>query len=205
MWRYRAAHPEESAIFDRALTGISYGIGEAVARRCDFSADLSLVDVGGGQGAFLARILAENPQARGILFDQPHVVARAEDVLLAAGVLERCEVVGGDFFQAVPRGGDVYLMKAVLHDWYDPEATEILRACRRAMDRPARLMVVDAVIAPPNEGAAAKFADLNMLVAPGGQERTREEFSRLFDGAGFRLTRVIETGTRMSVIEGTPA
>ena len=202
VWRYRAAHPEESAIFDRAMTGISYGIGDAVAQRCDFSGDLSLVDIGGGQGAFLARILAENPQARGILFDQPHVVARAEGVLHAAGVLERCDVVGGDFFQAVPRGGDVYLLKAVLHDWYDPEAVDILRACRRAMDRDARLMVVDAVIAPPNEGAAAKFADLNMLVAPGGQERTREEFSRLFDVAGFQLTQVIETGTRMSVIEG---
>src|SRR5262245_41290702 len=175
VWRYRAAHAEEGVIFDRALTAISHGVGKAVAERCDFRAARCLIDVGGGQGAFLARILASHPEARGILFDQPHVVARAEGVLREAGVTDRCEVVGGDFFQSVPRGGDVYLMKAVLHDWYDPEATDILRVCRRAMDGSARLMVVEAVIAPPNEGRVAKFADLNMLVVPGGQERTREE------------------------------
>ena len=204
VWRYRAEHPDESAIFDRAMTSISSGIGNAVAEKYDFAPYHRLVDVGGGQGIFLARILAAHGNARGILFDQAHVVERAEGVLEAAGVRERCEVVGGDFFKAVPQGGDAYLLKAVLHDWNDPEAVAILRVCCGAMDRKARLLVVEAVIGPPNEGAVAKFADLNMLVVPGGQERTREEFATLFEAAGFRLERVIQTGTRFSVIEGSP-
>jgi hypothetical protein len=132
------------------------------------------------------------------------VVARAAPVLDAAGVATRCDVVAGDFFAGVPEGGDGYVLKGILHDWDDPAATAILRACRRAIAPGGTLLVIERLIAPPNEGADAKFSDLNMLVVPGGRERTRQEFESLFLASGFRPTDVIETGTRMSVLRAEP-
>lgn len=204
VWEYRAQHPEEGTIFDRAMTGLSRGVAGAVVSAYDFSRFGRVVDVGGGQGALLVAILAAHPGMRGVLFDQPHVVTRAEQVLREAGVGDRCEVVDGSFFKAVPGGGDAYLLKAILHDWDDAASSAILEACRRAMRPEARLLVLERVIAPPNESPDAKFSDLNMLVAPGGQERTSDEFAALFAATGFRLAAVVPTGTRLSVIEGAP-
>ncbi len=182
-WSYRARHAEESAIFDRAMTGVSRQNTQSAVVAYDFGQFRRIMDVGGGQGALLAAILAKHPHVSGVLFDQPHVVSRAERTLQAAGVIDRCEIVGGDFFVAVPEGGDAYLLRAVLHDWEDAEAAAILRTCRRAMGPDARLLVLEWVLAGPNEGRAAKFSDLNMLVSPGGQERTREEYAALFEAA----------------------
>ena len=204
VWEYRMQHPEEGAIFDRAMTGLSRGVAGAVVSAYDFARFGCVVDVAGGQGALLVAILAAHPGMRGILFDQPHVVSRAGEVLRTAGVADRCEVVGGSFFEAVPGGGDAYLLKAILHDWDDAEAIAILEACRRAMKPEAKLLVLERIIASPNESPDAKFGDLNMLVAPGGQERTGDEFATLFATTGFRLTAVVPTGTRLSVIEGVP-
>ena len=204
VWEYRARHPEEGAIFDHAMTGLSRGVAGAVVSAYDFSRFGRVVDVGGGQGALLVAILAAHPGMRGVLFDQPHVVTRAGEVLRAAGVGDRCEVVGGSFFEVVPGGGDAYLLKAILHDWDDAASTAILEACRRAMRTEAKLLVLERVIAPPNESPDAKFGDLNMLVSPGGQERTGDEFAALFAATGFRLAAVVPTGTRFSVIEGVP-
>jgi len=205
VWAYRAAHAEESAIFDRAMTAISRGVIDAIVGAYNFALFPCVVDVGGGQGALLAAILSSHAATRGILFDQPHVVAGAEELLRKAGVAERCEVVGGSFFERVPEGGDAYLLKAILHDWEDDAAIAILRACRCAMRPGRRLLVLERLIAPPNEMADAKFSDLNMMVSPGGRERTREEFDALFAAADFRLVAVAPTGTRLSVIEGLPA
>jgi hypothetical protein len=160
--------------------------------------------VGGGQGAFLAAVLAAHPRVREVLLDQPHVVAGAAAVLGAAGVSERCRVVGGSFFEAVPEGGDAYLLKYVLHDWADEEAVAVLRACRRACGPGAALLVIERVVPPPNEGWNVKFSDLNMLVGPGGRERTREEFAELFAAAGFRFVGVTAAGA-LSVVQGEPA
>jgi predicted O-methyltransferase YrrM len=204
VWEYRARHPEEGAIFDHAMTGLSRGIADAVVSAYDLSRFGRVVDVGGGQGALLAAILAVHPAMRGVLFDQPHVVSRAGELLRAAEVDDRCEVVDGSFFEAVPRDGDAYLLKAILHDWDDAASIAILEACRRAMRPEATLLVLERVIAPANEGSDAKFGDLNMLVAPGGQERTGDEFAALFAAAGFHLTAIVPTGTRLSVIEGVP-
>jgi len=142
---------------------------------------------------------------RGILFDLPHVVANAEQLLRDTGVADRCDVVGGDFFAAVPEGGDIYILRAILHDWEDAEATAILSSCRRAIGAEGRLLVVEWAVGPPNEGRDGKFSDLNMLVSAGGQERTREEYVALFAAAGFRLTDVFPTKTRHAIIEGIPA
>lgn len=204
-WEYRSRHPEEGAVFDRAMTGLSRRLAEAVVAAYDFARFGRVVDVGGGHGAMLAAILAAHPRMRGVLFDQPHVVAGAEAVLRAAGVAERCEVAAGSFFEAVSGGGDAYLLKAILHDWDDAASAAILKTCRRAMRPETRLLVLERVVAPPNEVPEAKFSDLNMLVVPGGRERTREEFAALFAAAGFRLEAVVPTGTRLCVIEGAPA
>jgi hypothetical protein len=126
-------------------------------------------------------------------------------VLEGAGVADRCEVVGGDFFVSVPPGGDTYLMRAILHDWDDEDATAILRVCRRAMAPEGRLLVIERVIAPPNEGAAEKFSDLNMLVSPGGRERTRAEYEALLAAAGLRLVMVVPTGVETCIIEAIAA
>jgi hypothetical protein len=142
-WEYRAAHPEESAIFNAAMTGLSGAEAEAVVRSYDFSAINVLVDVGGGEGALLAAILAANPNLRGILFDQPHVVADAGPLLEQAGVADRCEVVGGSFFEAVPEGADAYLLKSIVHDWDDASAIEILRKCRAAMAEPQAVVAAE--------------------------------------------------------------
>jgi hypothetical protein len=141
---------------------------------------------------------------RGVLFDQPHVVAGAEHVLRAAGVADRCQVVGGDFFEAVPDGGDAYVLRYVLHDWEDEQAAVILRTCRQAVGPNGKLLVLEREVSPPNQGAEGKFADLNMLVSPGGRERTREEWATLFAEAGFRMVGATPTEVRLSVIEGVP-
>lgn len=201
VWDYRARHPEHGAVFDRAMSGISRRVAEAVVETCDFGRFRRLVDVGGGEGVLLGYILAAHPAMGGVLFDLPQVVATAAPVLHAAGVGGRCEVVAGDFFQGVPEGGDGYVLKGVLHDWDDAAAVAILRACHRAIVPGGAVMVIERLVAPPNEGADAKFSDLNMLVLPGGRERTQDEFEALLAAAGFRLSQVVATGTRMSVLE----
>lgn len=204
VWEYRARHPEENAIFDRAMTANSHTASEAILAAYDFGRFIRIVDVGGGRGALLAAILARHPATEGVLFDQPHVVAGAESALLRAGVAGRCVVIGGDFFAAVPENGDAYIMRAILHDWEDAEATAILSSCRRAIVTEGRLLVIEHVVAPPNEGPEGKFLDLTMLVNPGGRERTREEYGALFAAAGFRLMAVFPAAMGMSVIEGIP-
>ena len=203
VWQFRAEHPEDGATFDRAMTQLSRGGAEAVIRAYDFSEFRHIVDVGGGHGLMLAAILRAHPHLRGTLFDQPHVVAGANAVLAERGVVERCDIVGGSFFETVPEGADAYLMRVVIHDWEDDEAIAILKVCRRAMGETAKLLLIERLIAPPNEMPAAKFGDLNMLVLPGGRERTREEFSDLFARSGFELTRVFPAGI-LNVIEARP-
>jgi len=203
-WTYRARHADEGAIFDRAMTGLSRGVGRAVAAAYDFGRFGCIVDVGGGQGALLADILAVHTGVRGILFDQPHVLSGADAVLRGAGVADRCTVVAGNFFEDVPEGGDAYLLKAIVHDWEDAEGIAILQTCRRVVRPGGRLLVVESLVGPPNKTPETKLSDLNMLVGPGGLERTREEFTGLFATAGFRLVDVVPTGTRFSIIEGVP-
>jgi O-methyltransferase domain/Dimerisation domain len=203
VWQYRAKHPGADAIFNRAMTELSRGGTEAVLAAYDFSGFRRIVDVGGGHGALLAAILNACPQARGTLFDQPHVVAGAKSNLEEYGVTDRCDIIGGSFFEAVPEDGDAYLMRYIIHDWEDEEAIAILKVCRDAMRESARLLLIERTVAPPNEVPATKFMDLTMLVIPGGRERTREEFASLFAKSGFELTRVVPAGTG-NVIEARP-
>jgi hypothetical protein len=203
IWQYRAEHPEESAMFNRAMTQMSRGSAEAVIGAYDFSACCTIVDVGGGHGLLLAAILNAYGRMRGTLFDQPAVVAGAKAVLTERGVIDRCEIVGGNFFETAPGGGDAYLMRQIIHDWEDDDAIAILKVCRRVMRESARLLLIEQIVAPANENPAAKFSDLNMLVAPGGRERTRDEFSDLLTQSDFKLARVVPAG-RSNVIEARP-
>ena len=204
-WPYRAAHPEANAIFNGAMTSNSRRDIAAILAAYDFAPFTTVVDVGGGQGALLTGILQAYPALRGILFDQPHVVDQAAPVLDAAGVADRCTVVAGDFFEGLPPGGDAYLLRRIIHDWDDAESVAILRQCRRAMPAEGTLLLVEAVIQPPNRPDFAKLSDINMLVALGGRERTEEEFAALLAEAGFTMTQVLPTEWRSSIIEAVRA
>jgi SAM-dependent methyltransferase len=198
VWAYRAKRPEESALFDRAMASHTGRASDAVLETEDFGRFSLIVDVGGGNGTLLAKILARNPDARGILFDQPHVIAEAE-------LPERCEGVGGSFFESVPGGADAYVLKAIIHDWEDAEAVAILQSVRRAIVPDGRVLLIEWVLGGPNERPGAKFSDVNMLVNPGGRERTIGEYASLFEQAGFRLVGETETSGGHSVIEAAPA
>jgi hypothetical protein len=201
VWQFRADHPEENAIFDRAMTSNSRAaIDEAIAAY-DFGQFGHVADIGGGQGRLIAGILLTHPNLRGTLFDQPHVVAKAGDVLAAGGVADRCNVVAGNFFDAVPEGADAYIMRAVIHDWDDEKSLAILRTCRRAMRHGARLLLLERVVEPPNKGLITKLSDLNMLIAPGGQERSYDEYAALCQQTSFEPRGVVRAGAQFQIIE----
>lgn len=204
VWEFRQDHPDEVAIFNRAMNSMTGSISPAVVDGYDFSTTATVVDVGGGGGLLLTEILKANPGARGILFDLPATVDDAQTFIAGSGAGDRCELVAGDFFKAVPPGADVYLLKSILHDWYDKEAAAILKTIRAGARPDSVLLVIEQVIAGPNEGAPAKFADLNMMVAAGGRERTREEWEELFVSAGWRLDDVRPAG-RSSILVTRPA
>jgi hypothetical protein len=204
VWTYRSMHPDESAVFDQAMTSLSRRSSAALLAAYDFGHFKTIVDVGGGNGALLAAVLTAHPDIEGVLFDQPHVVAGAAPLLQRAGVAPRCRTVGGSFFEAVPEGAQAYVLRAVIHDWDDESSIRILTVVKRALVENGRVLILERVVAPANEGRDAKFSDLNMLVGPGGRERTREEFAALLASSGLRLERVIDAGV-FSVIEATAA
>jgi len=202
---YYAQHPEADRVLNEALVGYTYQVARGVVGTYDFSPFRTIVDVGGGYGTLLAAILRSNPSAGGILFDQPHVVAGATDLLAAAGVADRCARVGGDFFAAVPDGGDAYVLSQILHDWDDERSFAILKQCRRVMPGHGKLLVVEFVLPPGNDPFFGKWLDLHMLVVASGRERTAAEYAALFRAAGFALARVVPTPAGPSVVEAIPA
>lgn len=199
---YFAAHAGAARVFDNAMTSLSKMVAKAVVEAYDFSSVGELADIAGGHGSLLAAILRANPHMRGLLFDVPQVIAGAREHLEAEGVAGRCELASGDFFESVPEGADAYLMKHIIHDWDDARALAILKNCHRAMPETGKLLLVEMVIPPGNEPHFGKIQDLEMMLSPGGLERTEEEFRALFAAAGFELTRIIPTASPMSVIEG---
>jgi hypothetical protein len=201
IWEYRARDPVERASFDRAMTDITRGVNRSLLAAYDFGRFSTIVDVGGGRGALLAALLEAHPAMRGVLFDRPEVVDGAAADLDRA-VAGRLEVVGGSFFEEVPGGGDAYLLKAIVHDWEDPEALAILGTCRRAARPGASVLVIDRELGAPNTDSAAKFGDLNMLVLPGGCERTTDEFAALFESAGFAFVGMTPSSSGWHVFEG---
>jgi O-methyltransferase domain len=201
---YLRQHPEAGTIFAEALTSLSEGEAEALAAAYDFSRFRTLVDVGGGQGKLLTTILKATPSLRGVLFDQPEVVEAARELIASVGLTDRCERVAGDFFQSVPPGGDVYILKYILQDWDDERSGMILKNCRQAMTKDTTLLIIAPVIPPPGQPHYAKFEDLEMLVLEGSEDRTVEEYATLLDRAQFKLARVVNTQAYLSIIEAIP-
>lgn len=200
-----AKHPAENDIFNQNMTAGSAQAAAAVVAAYDFGERGTVVDIAGGQGMLLAAILRAHLGLRGVLFDQPHVVASAESTMRTAGVAERCEIVSGDFFERVPPGGDIYTLRQIIHDWDDERAIAILRNCAQALGPAGKVAVIEQVL-PDGPGAGrAAFLDMTMLIMTGGHERTAGEFARLFSAAGLRLTRIVPTQAGASVIEGQRA
>ncbi len=160
-----------------------------------------VADIGGGNGSQISQILQKQPDLKGILFDLPHVIERANGNIQSAGLSDRCDLVGGSFFESVPDGADIYMMRHIIHDWDDEKCLTILKNCHQAMPPEGKLLVVESVIPPGNEPFGGKLLDLVMLLIPGGKERTEVEYRDLFAKAGFELTQVIPTATEVSVIE----
>jgi hypothetical protein len=201
LFDWYAQNPEEAGFFNAAMGNLSALAAGELVRVYDFSTVRTVADIGGAHGVLLAAVLRANPTARGILCDLPHVIATAEEVIAAEGLSERCELVSCDFFEAVPEGADLHLLKQIVHDWDDERATQLLRTCHRALVPGGTLLLVEMVIPPDNQPSPAQAMDLNMLVLLGGRERTEEEYRGLLQGAGFRLERVIPTHSPFSVIE----
>jgi hypothetical protein len=201
---YLAKHPDEAATFNEGMTGFSQRAAAAVLKAYDFSKAGTIVDVGGGHGALLLAILQANPGTKGIVFDAPQVAAGATDAIKAAGMSDRCRGEGGNFFEKVP-GGDLIVMKNIIHDWNDAKATQILRACRAASPTPGKLLLVELVVPAGFAPHMAHILDLEMMVLCDGKERTEAEYRDLLAGAGFKLTRIIPTeGSPFSLVEAVP-
>jgi hypothetical protein len=202
LWEYYRDNPEEGASFAAAMSNISEVVAEEAVARLDVSPFRRIVDVGGSQGVLLARLLEENDRAQGVLFDRPEVLEGARAALEASGLADRVELVGGDFFTEVPEGGDLYLLKHIVHDWDDERATRILRNCHLAGGPGSRLVLVERVLGPTSS-AVDYVADLLMLVMFGGKERSRAEFDALLAAGGYRLERVVPL-SMFALLEATP-
>jgi hypothetical protein len=196
-WVHLQSNPETYTIFNEAMRDLSASISPAVAASFDWSRYPVIADVGGGIGSQLASILDAHPSCRGILFDQPAVVAEAPDH-------RRIERVGGDFFKEVPVQADAYVMRWVLHDWSDEESVGLLTNVRKVTNSNARLMVVESVIPETPEFDMGKWMDLNMMMMATGRERTAEEFRVLFGQAGFALEQIVPTASPLSIVVGKP-
>ena len=209
VWDYLGQHPQYAQTFDRAMSNLVGVYHSAVLAAYPFASFTKIVDVGGGDGSLLIALLKATPNLRGMVFDLPHVADTARQRLARAGLAARCEVVAGDMFASVPRGGDAYLLSGVIHDWDDGRAATILENCRRAMQPPGKLLILEPVLpAKPNaspKAHGALLSDLNMLAMTGGRERTAAEYHALLRHSGFKQMRIIETQLAKSVIEALPA
>jgi hypothetical protein len=201
---YLGKHPDEGATFNEGMTGFSQQASAAVLKAYDFAPFNTIIDVGGGHGALLCAILKANTKARGVVFDAPQVVAGAPEAIEATGLTDRCRAEGGDFFKAVPSGGDLYVLKHIVHDWNDANATQILKCVRAAIPATGKLALVELVVPPGFVPHFAHVLDLEMMVVCDGKERTEEEYRTLLTGAGFKLSRVVPTEGPHSLVEATP-
>ena len=206
---------EETASTDvagRTLAALTSAGSEAEVRSIlatyEFGARSTVIDVGGGNGVLLLALLKQHPHVRGVLFDLPYVIAAAPPAIAAAGVADRCETVAGSFFESIPAGGDIYLLRSVLHDWDDARALEILRHCRHAVSSAAHLLIVEVLRSddPVTEGErfSAALRDVNLMVMTSGRKRTADEHRALLNATGFALRRVIPTSGRFVILEAAP-
>ncbi len=198
---YLDEQPELAQVFNTMMTNRSTRAGAAIVDSYDFSRYRRIVDLGGGQGALLARILDRNATVSGVLFDTAQVIASAQGAIDKHVAQGRAEKVAGDFFQAVPQGGDAYVLRFIVHDWDDEHAVTILKNCRQAMAEKGRVLLVELVIPTGNEPSPVKFIDLIMLLTFHGRERTVAEYRDLLRQAGLQLVKIIPAALPFNIIE----
>jgi hypothetical protein len=211
LWEYLDREPGAAAMFNESMARVASANAKAIVRTYDFSRVRRLVDVGGGHGFLVRALLEANPQMRAVVFDRPGVIEGTRTRLAGAGLTDRCETIAGDFFDAVPAGGDAYMLSWILHDWDDHSAARILANCQAAISEGGRLLVIEMVVpsgdeprSPPDLERLVKASDLEMLAIVGGRERTAVEFRQLFANAGFELTRILALDSLpWSILEGT--
>lgn len=201
MFEYFWSNPKAGREFNEAMTSNSAFASHAVVSGYDFSAASKVVDVGGGHGLLLASILEKYPHLHGVLLEVPEIAAAAHELLDTYGVSDRCATAGGNFFESVPAGGDVYILKHILHDWSDEQCIDILSNCRKAMAAGGRVLAVEMVLPAGNEPSVGKLLDLEMLLFLPGRERTAAEYNTLFAKAGLAVQRVLPTPSPYSIIE----
>ncbi len=202
LFTFYARHPAEAEPFHRAMGGLSAVVAADVVESFDFSGFALVNDVGGGHGILLATVLERFSGLSGVLFDLPHAIDQARPLFEARGLGARARLVPGNFLERIPPA-DVYLLKAILHDWDDASCRRILRNCRAEAARGAKLLIIELVILPDGTGTLAPLSDLNMLVMLTGRERREDEYAALLEASGFRLDRVIPTHTPFSILEGS--
>jgi O-methyltransferase domain len=200
-----AHKPEDAAIFDDAMTSFHGGETDAVLNAYSYDGISVLADIGCGIGAVMAATLHRYPEMRGILFDQAHVIERTSEHVREAGVADRCTLLSGSFFDAVPSGADAYTMRHILHDWSDERCITILGNIRRVIPADGRLLVIETVVPAGNDPSPSKLFDMVMMALPDGMERSETQFGAIFDASGFRLTGITPTASPVSVIEARPA
>jgi hypothetical protein len=194
---------EQTRRFNRVMKNMVSEVAEAVVAAYDFRPYGTIVDVGGGSGQLLSTVLRSAPAARGVLYDLPITVDEARAHMEALGLGDRCECVGGDFFESVP-GGDLIMLSGVLGDWNDEHCVQIYTNCRRAIAPDGRLLLIERVLVPEEPAPPGAFLDLHMQVLLGGKGRTESEFADTLAPAGFELTRVIPTRSERSIVEARP-
>ncbi|HKQ79899.1 MAG TPA: methyltransferase [Blastocatellia bacterium] len=197
---YFPRNPGSARIFDEAMSGLSASEVGAILATYDFSKYRRIIDVADKNGSLIIPLLKISLEMNAVLFDLPHVIERLKCQIERDGLTERLELVGGSFFQTVPTGGDLYVLKRIIHDFGDEDALAILRNCRKAMSGKARLLIIEMVIPPGNEPSFGKLVDLEMMLI-GGVERTEAEYQTLLVEAGFKPVKLIPTNSPVSIIE----
>lgn len=189
---YFAQNPTAAKVFDESMTSFSAAVAEAVSSAYDFSQAKTIADIAGGHGILLSKVLQKNQQAKGVLFEQKHVLEG--NILAKEGVADRTELVSGDFFQEIPVVADIYLMKFIIHDWNDEQSITILSNLAKSAPKGSRLLLVETVVEEDdNAPSLSKIMDLNMLVMTGGKERKASEYAELFEKTGFKFEKVYPT------------
>jgi hypothetical protein len=201
LFEFLSGNPEDEALFSRAMVNLSSSVIPPIVEAYDFSDAGKLVDIAGGHGFLLAAILKANPHLQGVLFDQSTVVDGAGESLKKQDINHRVELVPGDFFESVPAGADIYIMKHIIHDWNDDESVKILQNIHSAMNEKGKVLIVEMVVPEGNAPSPSKVMDVQMLIATGGKERTEVEYRELLESSGFRLTRIVPTKSPFSIVE----
>ena len=204
LFDYLQQNVDAADAFNQGMANVSSLLAYAVLMAYDFEEISSIVDIGGGQGKLLEKILESTPDITGTVFDTASTIERAKHSFGNDAGSRRCSYIAGNFFTSVPQGADAYLLCGVIHDWDDRRAIAILRNCRQAMAEKGRVLIVDMVVPETDAMSFSKLLDLNMLAMTGGRERTIAEFRALLDAADYELTRIIPTMAPQSILEAVP-